>query len=164
MFRVQRSRWELLLAAPNFTSLKGFVCFYFSQKKHTFIGSLWLQTQSRQQRQRFRRGHSLWTAPARLLSLCSHSGPWILRRLRRRSHLTPPTPPAKTQVRRVFFFFFGCTFSLDRFTSFLFLLSQTTLTQTWQKHLIPAGGRSGCAAARFALRGFRLLCRCRWWK
>lgn len=32
MFRVQRSRWELLLAAPNFTSLKGFVCFHFSQK------------------------------------------------------------------------------------------------------------------------------------
>lgn len=27
MFSMQRSPWELLLAAPNFTSLKGFVSF-----------------------------------------------------------------------------------------------------------------------------------------
>lgn len=134
------------MAAPNFTSLEGFCELLFFQK-HTFICSFWLRTHSRQQRQHFD-VETLQTPFYKALAGPFQPGSFALfpllfpdlRWLRRYSHLTPQTPPANRYGG------FGCKF---HFIASLLSFSSLTnmVTQTWQKHLIPAGRRSGCAAA-----------------
>lgn len=153
---VQHSRWELLLAAPNFTSLKGFWGFYFS-KNTLFLLILatdpLMATAAAFQHGEFTNPGSHWTVPAWLF----HFVPTLfqdLRWLSRCSHLTPATPPANT----------GQVVLAAHFTlSLLFSCLANMLTKTWQKHLNPAGRRSGCAAAWIALRRSASLS-CRWWK
>lgn len=158
MFSMQHLRWELLLAAPKFTSLKGFVGFNFSKNTllfaHFGCGPAHGNSGSISTWRLYKPRLSL-DRSSLALSLCSHFVPGFtlvfgalawLRRLHQ-----------QTQVRR-----FGLHISLYRFTSFFSSLTNM-LTKTWQKRLIPAGRRSSCAAAWFALRGWASL-RCRWWK
>lgn len=117
MFSVQHSPWKLLLAAPNFTSLKGFLLFFlfcFVFLTHFYLLVLatdpLVATAAAYQHEDFTNPGSHWNVLARLFP----SVPSLfedLRRLRWCSYL--PTPPAITDqaVFVAFFHFIASLFS-----------------------------------------------------